>query len=38
MITRLSHSSIYVLDQEKAYDFYDPFGNWFSLGQKDEKQ
>lgn len=22
MITRLSHTSIYVLDQEKAYDFY----------------
>jgi predicted enzyme related to lactoylglutathione lyase len=22
MITRLSHSTIYVLDQEKAYDFY----------------
>lgn len=45
-IARLSHTSVYVLDQERAYDFYvnklgieavfkDDSGNWFSLGQKE---
>ncbi len=39
MITKLNHVSIFVLDQDSAFNFYvkkpgfnDP-GNWFSLGE-----
>jgi catechol 2,3-dioxygenase-like lactoylglutathione lyase family enzyme len=34
MITRLTHATIWVLDQDEALAFYDNSGNWFSLTQR----
>jgi AraC-like DNA-binding protein len=31
---RLTHATIWVLDQDEALAFYDNSGNWFSLTQR----